>query len=478
MTTGRGPVRPELTLGLLVFLLTLVASSSLTAIRRPLLAMGGLTDEWFPLGYNLAAFGTLGWGDQPILLRPPGYPAFIAAILGIAAPPPAAEATPAYDAVAFAVVSQAQALLLAATAALLFVALRRRVGNALATMAALLYGLNPYSLLLPGLLHYDVLHHFVLVAGCLALDRALDRAGTSPWPLAAAGAFWGVAALIRPVTLPLPVFVLLMILARGIRGRRAAVALLAFSLAMGAAIAPWTARNYFHSGRVVPINIQGWAAVWGSSVERLKPDPNEYQWAAVAATYMLPLHRRVTGENYDYHGYVKHNAALEAAFKHDALENLRRQPGVYAWNVARGFLSMSLQINTAMVSAFQRIQREQVLVSQSWFWTGHEAERTPTRASRTTGALFGLLTVLAAIGFAQGARRRDLFLLVPGLVYLCAATAHALTFVDFMYYYLRVPFLIVFAAVGMDALGAWGLRVAAGLLALAVTASAVLLLGI
>jgi len=60
-------------------------------------------------------------------------------------------------------------VLLAATAALLFAWLRRRVGNTLAFAAALLYGLNPYSLVLPGLLHYDVLHLFLLVAGCAAL---------------------------------------------------------------------------------------------------------------------------------------------------------------------------------------------------------------------------------------------------------------------------------------------------------------------
>jgi hypothetical protein len=36
--------------------------------------------------------------------------------------------------------------------------------------------------------------------------------------------------------------------------------------------------------------------------------------------------------------------------------------------------------------------------------------------------------------------------------------AHALTYMDFMYYYLKLPFLVVFAALGLEALHARGAR--------------------
>lgn len=123
--------RPELRLGLLVFLLTVAAAGYVLLMRRPLLFLGSLTDEWFPLGYNLAAYGTLGWGDEPILLRPPGYPAFIAGLLLLATRVPV-RLTPSYAEIAVQMVFLAQAVLLAATAALLFAWLRRRIGNALA----------------------------------------------------------------------------------------------------------------------------------------------------------------------------------------------------------------------------------------------------------------------------------------------------------------------------------------------------------
>jgi hypothetical protein len=468
--------RGELRLGLLAFLLPLAGAGYVLLARRPLLFLGGLTDEWLGLGWNLALHGTLGWGDEPILLRPPGYPAFLAGLLRLFTRVPP-RLTDAYTQSAAELVGLAQATLLAATSALLFVWLRRRVGDAIAFGAALVYGLCPYALVLPGLLHYDVAHLFLLVAGCAALDVGLARASSSLLPLLGAGALWGIAALLRPVTLPLPAFVALMLLARGPRGRRGLLAWIVFSAAMAATVAPWTLRNFRVSGRLVPINVQGWAAVWGSTVVPLRLDPDEYQWRAVGATHMQPLFRRVTGEDYSYLGFLKHNVALEAAFKQDALENMARRPRVYLWNVARGLLSLTLQLNTSLVSVFQRIQRSGETVSQAWFWAGAERERAPTLASRAMAALHLLLLALAALGIATGAFRRDTFLLVPGLVFACVAGAHALTFFDYTYYYLKLPFLVAFAALGLASLRRVGPALGAALAALAAAASLAMLFG-
>jgi hypothetical protein len=463
-------------LAFLVFVVTLSAAGYNLFAHRPLLTLGGLTDEWFPIGFNVAAHGTLGWGDEPMLLRPPGYPAFIGGVLRLATRVPR-QLSFTYSQTAVAVVTGAQALLLAATAAILYAWLRHRVGTRLALAAALLYGMSPYCLVLPGLLHYDVVHLFLLTAGCATLEAALRRAPVSLAPMALAGALWGITALVRPVTLPLPAFVAVMVLARGLRGARAASAVLAFSLAMAAVIAPWTARNYALTGRFIPINVQGWTVLWGSTVVPLRVDPNEYQWAAVASTFFNPIYRRVTGADYDYMVYLKKNEAIEAEFKTEALGNLRRQPGVYAWNVARGLGSLALQTNTAFVSVFQRIQRTGESVRQSWFWQGGADERAETRSSRATGAIAAGLTALAVLGLARGIVKRDAFLVVPVLVYLCIAIAHALTLVDLMYYYVRLPFLVTFAAVGADALGRWGRWIAAALLAATLATSAAVLFG-
>ncbi len=35
--------------------------------------------------------------------------------------------------------------------------------------------------------------------------------------------------------------------------------------------------------------------------------------------------------------------------------------------------------------------------------------------------------------------------MVPGLVYLCFCFAHSLTYMDLMYYYIKIPFLYIFS---------------------------------
>jgi len=67
---------------------------------------------------------------------------------------------------------------------------------------------------------------------------------------------------------------------------------------------------------------------------------------------------------------------------------------------------------------------------------------------------------------------------IPGLAFTCVALAHALTFFDFTYYYLKLPFLVVFAASGLASLRERGPLLAALFAGLAVAGSAALLLGL
>lgn len=443
---------PPATLGLLLFFTTLAAACSLFVAHRPVAFLGGLSDEWLTLGCNLAANRTLGWGAEPMVLRPPGYPAFVAAVLLSATHvPPLLSAE--FLRSAMELVCLSQAVLLAATTALLFHWLRRRVRLGVAFTAALLYGTNPYSLILVGLMRYDVLHLFLLVAGCVALDAALGRDGRN-WPLLlATGALWGLTTLVRPVSLLLPPFLLLAFLARGLRPRRALVALAVFVLGMAIAISPWTARNFRVTGRLLAVNAQAWAAIWGSTQEKLRMDPNEYQWRGLGVAH----YRRIAGEDYDYFSYIRKTEAFEAVFREAALQNLRSQPLVYVHNVLRGVLTVNLQINTSLVSVFQRIQRTGEIVSQAWFWAGAEHERRETRSSRALGLLVNALTLLGGYGVVAACARRDAFLWIPAAVYLCISLAHALTYMDLMYYYIKLPFLAVFAALGLEALYERGL---------------------
>ena len=78
MTTASNP--GSLKLASLVFLL--VVAVSLPRQLIPLRFAGGSVDgDWFTLGANLATFGTLGFGEEPLVYRAPGFPAFVAVIV-------------------------------------------------------------------------------------------------------------------------------------------------------------------------------------------------------------------------------------------------------------------------------------------------------------------------------------------------------------------------------------------------------------
>jgi hypothetical protein len=434
---------------LVVGLATIGVSAFSVTSRRQLGPLGGLTDEWHPLGANLAVYGVLGMNEEPWILRPPGYPAFLALLLKASGPPP--DSTWAWRLQTRPLVYAAHAVLLAAAATLLFVWLSSwmRVGIALA--GALLFGVNPLVLAWIGLLHYTTLHLLGLVAGMWALQWAL-REPVRPARLAAAGALLGLVTLVRPVTLPLPLFVLLALaLPRGGSWPRAARATAVFTLGMAAVVLPWTARNYAVSGRLVPVNLQAGIVFWGATEKPLTWDPDRYLWFELKDE-LLRVHTRVTGmKEYDIVTFVHRLPELEAEYRREAFLNLRRDPSVYARNVARVVWAVAAQTSTAVPRAFVRVRGDSSRdpVRPGWF-EGASAELGSPGLALALRLLFGALTVLAALGAALGARARDAALLGPVALLACVTAAHALTHLDLLHHYVRLPFLVVLAFYALD----------------------------
>lgn len=446
-------------LALLVFLVTFAAAGTLLLERRPLADLGGAADEWFMLGVNLRLYHTLGLESHPILFRPPGYPLFIAGVLAatdalrqsLGLPvllPPRPE--PVYF---------AQCLVLGLSASMMFLWIAAQCDEWIALVSALLFGLNPYSLMLTGLLHYDVLHIFFLIATGMCLQRSLLDPDKDRASLLRAGVVAGLATLVRPLTLMLPPFVLLLFLVRsGFSWRRSLGSAVLFTLAVGVVVAPWTARNYVQAGRLVPVNAQAWAGIWGSTVVKFPMSPDRSLWSSIANTQFMPIYRRVTGmAEYQYGAFIRYNDELELAFRTEVLSNLRRQPQVYLHNVLRSFLTMTLQINAVFIKVFQYSQQPGVNVSQLYHQPAPLADY-PSRTAAGFSWLVRLLSVLAGVGLWHGLSTRAPLALAAGALYLCASLAHALTYMDLMYYYVKLPFLFAFAALGLAAVQRWQSR--------------------
>ena len=455
---------------LLVFSSTLaVCAVSLTSYRQ-LGYLRGLADRWLPLGLNLVAHGVFGQGAEPTIFKPPGYPAILWVVLRPLGDPPRAE--PArfpgtselagldapYDAsylerAAWAVYAS-NAVALAAAASLLFLWLAEHLRVGVALVAALAFGLNPYSVILVGLLHYSIVHLLAVIAGCYVLDRALRGERARAWTMLAAGVVWGLATLIRPMTLILPAFVFAALLARSRFDWRGSLrSLAAFAGGMALTIAPWTARNYARSGHVVPVNAQTWMAVWPATARVVEVQPNHYRWKAMRDRWMIVLKRVPSERLRSDPNSIGDNLALEAELRDVALRNLGRRPAVYVQNVLRSFLTFNLHINSVLVKVFQRLQQPEPL--KDWYWPGDPQDFYPPHASRAFAGWIAALTLLGAAGLVLAARDRDPAVLAPLAVYLCLLVAHAITWVDLMYYYVKLPLLIAFAAFFVDRAYRW-----------------------
>jgi hypothetical protein len=74
------------------------------------------------------------------------------------------------------------------------------------------------------------------------------------------------------------------------------------------------------------------------------------------------------------------------------------------------------------------------------------------------------------VGVVLGVRARDPFVAVPLVIHVALTTAHAITYMDTLYYYVKVPFVMVLGFYGIGRLGR-----AAGPAAVAVAAFALAL---
>ena len=436
---------------LLLVLVALLPAAISLATKRQLFALGGLTDNWIYLGANLRVLGVLGEGDLPLVLRAPGYPLFVAGVLAATLETPS-RVSDEYMFRGGQTVYAAQALLLALSGLLLFRWLAGLVTRTTAFAAGLLLATSPHALVLVGLVHYSILHIFLLVAGGWALDRLLCNDAPSRRAVLATGLLWGCATLVRSTTLILPVFVLGLCFLKWHDPRRSLRAALLFTAGMGIVIAPATIRNYRVAHRLVAVNLQAGAAVWGSTVKTLPADPDVYRWYELSDDFVR-IFTRVTGQpRYDYAVYARHHLRMEDAMWSEALRNLRSDPRPYLINGLRTVRTLCLDTSSILIRMFGYSQPPRPWVDAFWF-RGTEARAfLPVEPAQGYVRLGSVLTVLAGIGVIAAIYRRDVRALVPAVLFACLVTAHALSYMDLLYHYVRLPFLAFLAFYGVEAL--------------------------
>lgn len=235
-----GALRPGPAIALLL-VLVLAATLRLAAV----LTLGDVADLHGDEGYYVRGARSLAAGKgYPGSLRPPGYPAFLAAALLAGGGELRAARI-------------AQVLVALAGLAALFAIVRARFGTGAASLSSLLVALHPTLISFTHFLWAETLVTALVLAAFWCLDRA-ERTRRDGW-LAAAGAALGAAALARDMLLLfVPVVLVWVALARaprlGARVRRVALVVAPVVLL----VAPWMLRNQALLGRPFVLSTNGW----------------------------------------------------------------------------------------------------------------------------------------------------------------------------------------------------------------------------
>jgi hypothetical protein len=160
-------------------------------------------------------------------------------------------------------------------------------------------------------------------------------------------------------------------------------------------------------------------------VGRIDVPEESHSWLALWRQYGITIYRQVTGHTeYDLGVFSSQVFELEDAFKRQAFRNLRRRPSVYLHNVVNNLWRFCSDPMANWPSTFA--DQNQLSLSRTRFLVGAYA--------------IGLL-LLALPGLIQGLRRRDASAWTLFLVFCAFAMAHAITFLNPRYTYVKLPLL-------------------------------------
>ncbi|MGD0021393.1 MAG: hypothetical protein ABSC54_03735 [Smithellaceae bacterium] len=440
------------------FLIPFLIGSYALQARTQLGIMDGMAEEYMRLGVILHHTGKYELEEnRSFYFRPPGYPYFIYFALKFYDP----DKVPNKD-LRFSSREEmrkvlqgpfhhlyfAQNILFGLAALFIFGIALHFLKPTFAFFISLLFGCNPYFLILIGLLHYEILHIFLLALGTFLLINGFDKKSRGYVCLIFSGLCFGLATLVRPITLILPVFVFLgLLIAEKKKFTSAAVKTLVFAFCLTVVIAPWSARNYRLSQTFIPVNAQDGVALWSGTVKTLPVQPNYYRWWDLWYTEGRPIAQKVVGNvELSQFSWAHYNLELEKEFKKEAYSNLKKQPLTYAYNVLMNFITINLQVNSVFLKIFDYIQLPGNIFHKEFLQAGNDQTFHKDWQADLFTFLVIILTIGAGAGFYLGIKNKDLSILPVLAVYLCVTIAHSITYMDIMYYYVKMPFLFIFYA--------------------------------
>lgn len=384
--------------------------------------------EYNELAVNLVQRGEYVLEGQVSSMRPPLYPAFVAAVYaccGLAN----------YQAV-----RALQAAVALATVALVFLLGRRLYGRRTGLWAAGLYCFYPSMLGQANLLLSETLFTFWLVLACLAVARSLQRESIG-W-LAAAGVVIGLAALSRSILWLFPPVLAVYVLCAWKTGfgRRAAAACLMVA-AFAATIAPWSIRCSRLEGTFVAIDVMGGRNFMMGNYEHT---PLDRMWDVISlpdepAADAKPWYRVLAGEHPGF-GHLTQGQRDKLAMRR-GLRYVAEHPGQTAVRSVVRFFNF-WQLERSLVAGMGR----------GWF-----GEPPLWAVLPLTALIFGAYAAAMIAGIfgavmVAPADRRLWWLLLLVMAYVCGL--HTLVFAHSRYHLPLMPLVLVFSSAALVHCGA------------------------
>lgn len=382
-------------------------------------------EENLRLGQHLRATGILSINDQPACFRPPGFPVFAAVVLWARD-----HLSPSLSDERAVILTHGILLSLGTVLVFLFAVRRHSAIGAVAF--GCVFAFHPALLIIATCVSYPMLNIVLVIAATLALTLALRATHQQAiWALLA-GVLWGVTTLVRPLSLILPPFVLL--LAHWEYGRSCWPRTLRFSgvftLGMILAIAPVTWRNYRVSGRLIAINAQAGFSFWGASLEETKSATDYPTWVQLWNEQGVAIFRRVTGlPEYSLDAFYANALPLNDAFAAEARKNIMAHPGTYLRNVSRSFVRYNFDTPRWWFHRYRTITPRQ--------------DSSP-RSLVDFSVIFSVaLAALALLGIVRGIFRGETLARTLLVIYVMFCLGTCIGFPAERYNFVRLPLIIL-----------------------------------
>jgi 4-amino-4-deoxy-L-arabinose transferase-like glycosyltransferase len=322
--------------------------------------------------------------------RPPAYPVFLGGIYALFGEQILA-------------VRIVQALIGAFLAVVIAIMGQRVGGEGVGALAGILWSIYPLGVFIAGLLYPVSLATMLLACAilCLLSNSSQD---ISPRRAVLGGVLLGLAALTKPIVLATSAAVTLWVMYWGRPRRLFLVSLLLFGLALS--LAPWTVRNFYVYGRIVPIEPR---------VAQHLPSMGNTQ---------------------------------ESSQTNNKIETILRHPGKFATHFGKEFLHF-WQLYPDRVSMSERNNREKAhqrdsrLVKKTIF----DMSWTKLVSILSVGPLFCFAIIGTGVMSLQKEQRRALSLLY--MVILSFAVGYSLFFTQMRYRIPIEPYVIILSAYGL-----------------------------